>query len=51
MIASKTISISYSANKNNKAIECPLWLRPKKKPFAMEINTCTNYSRSINQRR
>ena len=51
MIASKTISISHSAYRNNKTMKCPLWSRPKKKPFAVEVNTCTNYSKSINQRR
>ena len=51
MIASKTISISHSTNINNKAMECPLWSRPKKKSFTVEVNTCTNYSKSIKQRR
>ena len=38
MIASKTISISHSAYRNNKTMKCPLWSRPKKKPFAVEVN-------------
>ena len=38
MIASKTIYISHSTNKNiNKAMECPWWSRPKKKPFVVDV--------------
>ena len=51
MIASKAISISHYANKNNKAMECPWWSRLKKNPFAVEVKNCINYSKSINQRR
>ena len=51
MIDSKTISLSHFANRNNKAMECSRWSRPKKKPFAVEVKACTNYSKTINQRR
>ena len=38
MIASKTIYISHSINRNNnKAMECPRWSRPKKKPFTVDV--------------
>ena len=53
MIASKTIYISHSANRNNnKTMECPWWSRPKKKILCSGCNEgCTNYSKSIKQRR